>query len=598
MPFGIKSTRLLSGKGPTEVDFDALWNRAILPALERLDYLPVRADNQTGSVIVKDMLEQLVHADLVLADISIPNGNVYYEAGVRHAARDRGCILLRADWSKPLFDLAQITQLRYPGPPARPIDQSYDAIIDILVNGIPALCDSLGPVHELTNAGQDQELSSRRLKEVASDIFQFQQGLKAACLRAAADNKDELRALLRDDILRRLPGYALRDLIPAVRDHLHWGELIQLIDGLPSKICEDDPFFYEHKAHALSKLGNYQDAVALMETIVTTHGETPERLGTLGGRYRELARNDRNNQTKRRYIGKAIEAYRRGMQLDLNQYYCAHKLLVALVERGRASDRDEAQTCNNVVRAAAGRARELNSVDEWIDSTMTVLSFYNNDSTEARRLVDLMLDSDWHNWKLVSLVIDLDTLLACKEEDERVPLQEILEDLRSGLPVAQETLMVEILPQIKVDNRKYEKFQPVHARPAQPGEVVVSTTADGEETTNTASEDDYVVQNLTDAKEKYLVGRAKFEARYTLTETVNEGWSKYLPKGEVLAIEITRHVTDRLNVGEEFYIMAPWGSEQLAREGDMFVSPLPGLDEVYRIARKEFDETYRLAESN
>ena len=53
-------------------------------------------------------------------------------------------------------------------------------------------------------------------------------------------------------------------------------------------------------------------------------------------------------------------------------------------------------------------------------------------------------------------------------------------------------------------------------------------------------------------------------------------------------------LTDKFDVGEEFYIVAPWGSEQLAREGDKFVAPLPGLDEVYRIARKEFEETYQL----
>ncbi|MEJ2370336.1 MAG: hypothetical protein P8Y07_05760 [Gemmatimonadales bacterium] len=61
-----------------------------------------------------------------------------------------------------------------------------------------------------------------------------------------------------------------------------------------------------------------------------------------------------------------------------------------------------------------------------------------------------------------------------------------------------------------------------------------------------------------------------------------------------MALEITRELTDRFNVGEAFYISAPWGSEQLAREGDKLVSPLPDLDEVYRIARKEFGENYQL----
>jgi hypothetical protein len=30
--------------------------------------------------------------------MTIPNGNVYYEVAVRHAARKQGCVLLAADW--------------------------------------------------------------------------------------------------------------------------------------------------------------------------------------------------------------------------------------------------------------------------------------------------------------------------------------------------------------------------------------------------------------------------------------------------------------------------------------------------------------------
>lgn len=597
MPFGVKPTGLLPDKGPAEVDFDAIWDKAILPALSDLKYLPIRADNQTGSVIIKDMLEQLVHADLVLADISIPNGNVYYEAGIRHAARETGCILIGADWAKPLFDLDQITQLRYPGPDAQPTDGCYQKICEALVKGIPALCDSKGPVFELTQIGAGHGPDARRLKEIYSDIFEFQNKLATARLRAVDNEKAELRALLRDDLLKQLPGYALRDLVPVVRDHLHWSELVNLIDALPEKVLHDDPYFNEQKAYALSKLGRVHEAVALIETIINTHGRTPERLGTLGGRYRELARNEASREKKRRYIGRAISAYRQGMQLDLNQYYCAHKLLVTLSVRGRSSDREEAKKCANAVRAAAERAISLNSDDEWIESTMAALAFFEEDVAEAQRRVDTILDHGWSNWKKVSLALDLESLLSGIDGEDKGALQEILEDLQASLPVKQETLVEKVLPRINEASRKYEKFQRVHARPAKPGEVIVSMTGDGEETTNTAGTDDLVVKNLTAAKEMYLVGQDKFESRYTLVGAVDDRWSEYVPQGEVLGIEVSRDLTDMLDVGEEFLIVAPWGTEQLVREGDMLVSPLPALDEVYRIARKEFEETYKPAEA-
>ena len=180
------------------------------------------------------------------------------------------------------------------------------------------------------------------------------------------------------------------------------------------------------------------------------------------------------------------------------------------------------------------------------------------------------------------------------DETDRAPFIEISNEITTSLPIAQSVLMDSVLSRIRETDKRYRKFRQVHARPATSGEVIVSITSDGEETTKTAKDDDVVVKNLTEAKEQYLVGRDKFDARYTYVADVDDRWKLYDPIGEVLGIEITRELTTSLDVGEEFFIQAPWGSEQLAREGDMFVAPFPKLDEVYRVARKEFDETYRL----
>ena len=90
MPYGRRATQAEAGRGPAEIDFNALWDRGYVPTIKALGYEPVRADQDTGGLIVSQMLERLYFADLVLADMTIPNGNVYYEVGIRHAAkRDR-----------------------------------------------------------------------------------------------------------------------------------------------------------------------------------------------------------------------------------------------------------------------------------------------------------------------------------------------------------------------------------------------------------------------------------------------------------------------------------------------------------------------------
>src|SRR5262245_51511826 len=116
MPYGRKATQVEGGRGPAEIDFNALWDRGYVPTINALGYQAVRADQDTGGLIISQMLERLYFADLVFADMTIPNGNVYYEVGIRHAAKKTGCVLLAADWSKQLFDVVQMRTIRYPLP--------------------------------------------------------------------------------------------------------------------------------------------------------------------------------------------------------------------------------------------------------------------------------------------------------------------------------------------------------------------------------------------------------------------------------------------------------------------------------------------------
>ena len=169
-------------------------------------------------------------------------------------------------------------------------------------------------------------------------------------------------------------------------------------------------------------------------------------------------------------------------------------------------------------------------------------------------------------------------------------------DNRDALPVSQEILLELVLPMIQAEGGHYKKYQSVHARPAVEGEFVVSVTADREETSNTAGAGDLVVKNLTEAKELYIVSQATFAGRYTEVGPIDDTWNLYNPVGEVRAIEISQGISNLLRVGKEFYLMASWGTEQVAREGDYFVTPLPQLGEVYRIARAEFEQTYALVQ--
>lgn len=105
MPFRRKPTGRTEEHVPAEVDFDALWERVYQPVLKQLGYQAVRADRDAGALILAQMIQRLAIADVVIADITLTNANVYYEIGIPHAAKERGCVLISADWARPVFDL-------------------------------------------------------------------------------------------------------------------------------------------------------------------------------------------------------------------------------------------------------------------------------------------------------------------------------------------------------------------------------------------------------------------------------------------------------------------------------------------------------------
>jgi tetratricopeptide (TPR) repeat protein len=110
-PFGPRKT---GGEKPIEIDFDRVERELIDPALRHFGItgrttLEIAAQNN----IRIDMFQQLIAADLVIADISIHNANVFYELGIRHALRDRHTVLLRCKGDDVPFDLKTDRYLEY-----------------------------------------------------------------------------------------------------------------------------------------------------------------------------------------------------------------------------------------------------------------------------------------------------------------------------------------------------------------------------------------------------------------------------------------------------------------------------------------------------
>jgi tetratricopeptide (TPR) repeat protein len=123
MPFGEKEAQSATpatdnapAKPAINVSFDEIYDLLIKPSLTRAGCMPFRADQEQGAGDIRtDMYFELVTADVILADISILNANVFYELGVRHGVAPRGVLMIHGGWARRPFDVAPDRTFDYDG---------------------------------------------------------------------------------------------------------------------------------------------------------------------------------------------------------------------------------------------------------------------------------------------------------------------------------------------------------------------------------------------------------------------------------------------------------------------------------------------------
>jgi CheY-like chemotaxis protein len=95
----------------TEKYWTDFFDKFIKPSLEKFGYSCRRSQAQPSNII-KDILTELLDADLVLAVLTDFNANVWYELGIRHARR-RGTIMIIEEGQKLPFDISHYGVIKY-----------------------------------------------------------------------------------------------------------------------------------------------------------------------------------------------------------------------------------------------------------------------------------------------------------------------------------------------------------------------------------------------------------------------------------------------------------------------------------------------------
>lgn len=387
MPFGSKP-----GPDGKPIDFNRVYAELIRPALEAAGLEVFRADEEMRAGDIRgDMFQELLVADLVVAELTLDNPNVWYELGVRHALRARGVVLMQGPRASHPFDLFPDRKLNYglkdgaPDPATLQADQQRLTLMAQETLAAPTQ-RKVSPVYELLP--HLEEPVWRRLLMKEDNQFRQPYLEWTARLEAARQRKrpGDILVLAGETPARALRLEALRTAGEALLKLRQYALALEQFEAALA-VDPEDKVAAEKRCVCLGRLGRREEAAPVLHQLIGARGKDAE-VRSLAGRIDKeiwIERWCREGQSAEEAraaaasedacLAQAIDRYRQAFTLDPAHYYAGINALTLLTLRqwlGGEVSTGELEQLSGGVRwaclSAAGRDKDywsLSTCAEW-----------------------------------------------------------------------------------------------------------------------------------------------------------------------------------------------------------------------------------------
>ena len=365
MGFG-KKTDFETGR---VLDLDQSYLSLIKPAVEAARLKCIRADEIVHSGLIDvPMYEQLLNADVVVADVSTSNRNALYELGVRHALRPYTTVIIAEEMMKsPTFDLSHIVIRKYRhlgedigvSEAKRFTSELTDAIRQIMAIEPTSRWDS--PVYKFID-----RLTPPSISAAASAAVAAASSTKNVAGAATPAHSELMQRV--DDAQKKGDWVKAKVFLEEIRDMRRAGAS-ETSTGQQVENPED-PDVLQRLALATYKskyptpegaLKAARDLLKLLEPQTTNDTETLGLWGSVHKRLWELTKESS-------YLDEAVRAYERGFYLR-NDYYNGINYAYLLNERA-AHPIGFAEAVADFVQARRVRKEVISICNQWLQSNV------------------------------------------------------------------------------------------------------------------------------------------------------------------------------------------------------------------------------------
>jgi tetratricopeptide (TPR) repeat protein len=440
MPFGQKPD-LKSG---VVIDFDQIYNEAIKPSIEACGLEALRGDEErTGGIIHGAMFARLLLAEFVVADLTLANPNVFYELGIRHAAKPFTTVPIYANVSALPFDVALVRAVGYQLKKGKLTKAAAQKLKSQLSK---RLCDAISgaathdsPLFQLIPKfpGIDlPEAVTEAFKDRIRQAEEFREILSAARAKPVRERREALLKI-RSDLgdLKTVQRSVLIELMSSFRDAEAFEELVELYDSFPAPVKEY-VIVKQQFALALNRRNQPDDrekALRILDELLKDRGHDSETLGIKGrihkDTYKEAEQTGRI--TAAAALDNAIDAYTKGFEADPRDYYPGVNAINLLMQKDDTEALKEVARLLPLVIFAVERRGGASSGNYWDLATVLELACIGDDWATANRVLPKVILAATNSFETATTLANLRLLKKALERTARevAKLDGILDEL-------------------------------------------------------------------------------------------------------------------------------------------------------------------------
>ena len=333
MPFGRKQ-----GPDGHWIDFNSIYQELIKPALEEAGFESFRADEEaaTGDILT-DMFQELLLADLAIADLSIDNANVFYELGIRHVMRKRGVVHIQSGRAYMPFDIFNVRTIPYHcDDSGRPDPHQLEKDKQALIKSIQATWNSNrnhihSPVFNLLDGLVEPERKTLRTP-LATGYWQEYDDLQERLSIAQRQKRIGDVVLLAEEVKNPLIKIDVITFAGKVLKNMGNSALAlkQYREGL--SLDPENTLFRGEEAYHLNRLQQPDEAIVKLERLLEDKPNNVDAMSYLARIFKDMWKQqwhnieDRDSRIAAAYdasqlLQKSIDNYLRAYRVDQNDYY-------------------------------------------------------------------------------------------------------------------------------------------------------------------------------------------------------------------------------------------------------------------------------------